>query len=67
VVQKQAHYILDVLIFIGNWVYKRTSYSNSRDSSVGIVTRGQSSIPGRGRRLFFSPQHPDWPSLLDNG
>jgi hypothetical protein len=46
----------------------------SQDSSVGIATdyglHGQSSIPGRGTRLFSCPQGPDrhWnpPSLLTN-
>jgi hypothetical protein len=47
----------------------------SRDISVGIATGcgldGLTSIPGRGERLFSTPQRPDllWgpPSLLSNG
>jgi hypothetical protein len=53
----------------------KNSFKRSPDSSVSIVTiyelDGHSSIPGRGKRLFSTPQRPDrfWgpPSLLSNG
>jgi hypothetical protein len=46
-----------------------STWSVSIVTGYGLDIKG--SIPGRGKRFFFSPQHPDWilgqPTLLSNG
>jgi hypothetical protein len=45
-------------------IYLPTCGLGSRDSSVGIATGyrldGQGYIPGREKKSFSTPQHPDW-------